>query len=273
MKPKTRQKWTFDEKLMVWVPALFIAGFGAFSWREGHTQWIELQRFINHSDPKDGIYDIIKIEFSPDSKKLVAVHQGADGGVATVFRWCRRVRVWPICKFRRLPQGRALCRLLFRTRAGLWTVPISPGIVNDGAVGATKIKTSYKPYSRFNTQNKIATWSATSGNLIWMRPYAVTSTDSYAKLQLSSDGKTLIGQGTPAVVFDAATGTPLSPNGASAPNGEFNFDGSLAGCHAPVRQDVGSARGEKRARFVATQNQTVFDAVEQKQRAGRPRLS
>ena len=232
MKPKTRQKWTFDEKLMVWVSALFIAGFGAFSWREGHTQWIELQRFINHSDPKDGIYDIIKIEFSPDSKKLVAVHQGADGGVATVFDVQTRERLADL----QIPPVAAGSRAVSAVvQDACWTLDGAylAGIVNDGAVGATKIKTSYKPYSRFNTQQKIATWSATSGNLIWMRPYAVTSTDSYAKLQLSSDGKTLIGQGTPAVVFDAATGTPLSPNGASAPNGEFNFDGSLLAVTRP----------------------------------------
>ncbi len=82
---KRKQPWTLDEKIMVGVPALFLMGFGVFSWQEGRSTMIALPSAIAHSDPADGITDINQIEFSPDSERLAVVHWGANGGEATLF--------------------------------------------------------------------------------------------------------------------------------------------------------------------------------------------
>ena len=223
---KRKQPWTLDEKIMVGVPALFIAGFGLFSWQGSRATVIEVPSVISHSDPDDGINDINQIEFSPDSQRLAVVHQGVDGGEATVFDAQSRERLTDLQTPPMLPGWRGGAPVI---QDVCWTLDGAylAGIYNDGAVGPTKIKTNYKPYSRFNIQHKIATWSASSGHLIWTRRYANTSADSYAHLQVSRDGATLIGQGTPAVLFDAATGTPQTPANDSAPSGNYNFDASL----------------------------------------------
>lgn len=223
---KRKQPWALDEKLMVFGPTLFIVGLGAVSWRDSRTKIIALPVMMNHGNANDGIHDISKIEFSPDSQRLVAVYQGQTGGVATVFDAQTRERLADL----QIPPVAAGSRAVSSViQDACWTLDGAyiAGIYDDGSVGPTKIPTDDANKFRFNMQHHIATWSATSGNLIWTQPYAVTSYDSYAKLQYSSNGKTLIGQGTPAVLFDAATGAPLTPADDSAPTGEFNFDGSL----------------------------------------------
>lgn len=217
---------------MVFGPTLFILGLGAVSWRDSRTKIIALPAAVNHTDPNDGINDINKIEFSPDSERLVAVYQGANGGVATVFDAHKRERLADL-EIPSLPAGSPAIVPVIQDAC--WTLDRAyiSGIYDDGSVGKTKIKTGEGNKVRFNTQHKIATWSATSGNLIWTQPYAKTSEDSNAKLRYSSAGKTLIGQGTPAVLFDAASGAPLTANDDSAPTGEFNFDGSLIAITRP----------------------------------------
>ncbi len=223
---KRKNPWTLDEKLMVFGPTLFIAGFGAFSWQESRTKVIKLPVMHSYSEPSDGIHDINKIEFSPDSQRFVAVYQAESGGVAAVFDARTLTRLTDL-QIPPVPAGSPAISPVIQDACWALDGQTIAGIYDDGVGGTTKIKTDYKPFFRFNNQVKIASWNSQSGDLIWKRLYAKTRLDSGATLRISSDGKKLLGQGTPSVLFDAVTGAPLTANNDGAPIGKFNFDGSL----------------------------------------------
>ena len=101
------------------------------------------------------------------------------------------------------------------------------GLYHDGT-GSVKIKVTYGLQGfRYNIEPKMAFWNASSGALIETLTYAKTKTDNHATLRYSRDGQTLIGEGNPSALFNAATGAPIKVFPADKSNSSFNFDQSL----------------------------------------------
>ena len=196
-----KRRWTRGEKWLFGAPLLILALGGAvWLWQLRAPKTIALHSAITM---------VYGVEFSPDSRRLLAFSQnkyGSTGGtvydVETRAAICGlqtpgsvRAYDWPSWS----PDGK-------RIVAGF----------DEGKMGTTKVRSTYKneSYLRFNIIYKIALWDAASGRLSYAVPYGPPTQEAGTEVYFAADG-TLVGLSNPPSFFDPATGAPTRIFGSS----------------------------------------------------------